>query len=244
MALLVYLALMRRAEQWEALTFRNLRLTMEWTRRILKIGAPAAVTALLRTTSLMGFTGILSRTVEHTAGIASLPIGMTAESIAFMPGFGFSVAASALVGQSLGAKEPRRAERFAWMATWQAVATMTLMGVVFYVFADWFAGLFTQDVQVHALAVSYLRIMAFSEPLLAFGMVLTGALQGAGDTISPTVITVASQWLLRVPLAAYMALTLHMNTHGAWIAMSLSTAVGGLLTIALFRWGRWKKIKV
>src|SRR5205807_10133864 len=111
---------------------RAWRLTLAWSRRVLKIGIPAAITAALRTTSMMSFTAVLSRTAEGMNGVAALPIGLTAESIAFMPGFGFSIAASALVGQSLGARDPRRAERYAWAATWQAVTVMSLMGAFFF----------------------------------------------------------------------------------------------------------------
>src|SRR5439155_17835143 len=132
---LVFLALMSRGPLAEALQFSQWRLTMEWTRRILKIGIPAAGTALLRVGSLMSFTGVLARTVEGMSGVAALPIGLTAESIAFMPGFGYSVAAAALVGQALGAGSSARAERYGWAAAWQAVAVMSFMGVIFFLAA-------------------------------------------------------------------------------------------------------------
>jgi len=243
-ALLVYALLLRRSPLGRAMDWRHCRLAMDWARRILKIGIPAAFTALLRVTSLMGFTGILARTAEHTDAVAALPIGMTAESIAFMPGFGFSVAASALVGQALGARDPDRAERYGWAAAWQAASIMTLMGAVFFLAAEPFARLFTTDPHVLPLAIHYLRIMAISEPLLAFGMVLTGALQGAGETVKPTFLTALTFWVVRQPLAWLLALRLGYNTTGAWVAMAASTMLGGALTILLFRNDAWKRIKV
>jgi putative MATE family efflux protein len=242
--LIVYFAILRRSGLSEALRGHHIRLRGDWAVRILRIGVPAAVTAVLRVTSMMGFTSILSRTAEQTKAVAALPIGMTAESIAFMPGFGYSVAASALVGQALGAGEPERAERYAWAANLQGVAVMGAMGIVFFVGAGWFADLFTNDVTVHRLAVSYLRIMAISEPLLAVGMVLTGALQGAGDTMRPTIITAFSFWLFRIPAAWLLAMTLGYNAAGAWVSMAATTILGGVLTWAVFRAGAWKRTKV
>jgi putative MATE family efflux protein len=243
-ALAVYVMIVRRSGLSDAFRNPHIRLTREWAVRILRIGIPAAVTALLRVTSLMGFTGVLSRTAEQTGAVASLLIGMTAESIAFMPGFGYSVAASALVGQALGAGEPKHAERYAWGANLQAVVVMGVMGVVFFVGAGWFADLFTNDPTVHRLAVEYLRIMALSEPMLAVGMVLTGALQGAGDTLRPTIITAISFWLFRIPAAWLFALSLGYNARGAWLAMATTTVLGGILTWAVFRAGAWKGVDV
>jgi putative MATE family efflux protein len=228
----------------DGLTWQHLRPQVSWARRLLRIGSPAAVTMLLRTTSLLGFTGVLARTIEGTASVASLPIGMTAESIAFMPGFGFSVAASALVGQALGARDPDRAERYGWVATKMAIVIMSVMGVVFYVLAEPFARVFTHDPAVVRLATDYLRIMAISEPALALGMVLTGALQGAGDTLRPTVATAVTFWVFRLPMAWSLALGLRMQAHGAWIAMCASTILGGVITTYLYRSGKWKTVKV
>lgn len=244
MAMVVYVVAIRKSLVADSLLGVHMRLTMEWARRILKIGIPAAFTALLRVTSLMSFTGVLARTAEHMYGVAALPIGLTAESIAFMPGFGFSVAASALVGQSLGAKDPDRAERYGWAATWQAVAVMSAMGALFFVAAHPFARLFTSDPQVLELAVSYLRIMAISEPLLGVGMVLTGALQGAGETTKPAIVTAITFWVFRVPTAWLLALRLGFNTAGGWWAMSLTSMLSGLLTIWLFRQDGWKRVRV
>jgi Na+-driven multidrug efflux pump len=94
------------------------------------------------------------------------------------------------------------------------------------------------------LAADYLRVNAWCEPFLALGMVLTGALQGAGDTVRPTFITLFTMWIARIPLGIWLMFTLHQHTHGAWLAMCVTTIVGGIMTAALFRSGAWKKIKV
>jgi putative MATE family efflux protein len=237
-----WVALRRNPVMGEAVRFQALEVL--WAKRIVNIGAPASLQALLRISSMLGYTRILAATAEGTAALAALPIGLTAESIAFMPGLGYSMAATALVGQSLGAKRTDVASRYAWMATAQACVIMTIMGIVFYVFAYPFARWFTRDALVIEVAAGYLRINAYSEPFLALAMVLSGAFQGAGDTRTPTWITFVSMWLVRLPLAYLLALTLGYQTLGAWWAMAASVMLSGVLTAVLFRRGNWKRIKV
>jgi len=215
-----------------------------WWVRIMRIGLPASARTFIYSTSSVMFTGILAATHAGTAAVAALPIGLTAESIAFMPGFAFAIAASALVGQALGAKNERLAERFGWMCAWQACAVMTTMACVFFVFADYFARLFTQDPQVIDLAIAYLRLNALTEPLLAFGMVLAGALQGAGDSMKAMLATFITQWVVRIPLAYLMAFVLGWDAYGAWGAMALSSGFSGLLMMYLFKKGGWKHVRV
>lgn len=243
-SLIVVMLRMYRSPLANALRGPVLRLRLSWAWRILRIGCPAAANAFLRSTAMLVFTSVLARTLEGTKAVAALPIGATAESIAFMPGFGFSIAASTLVGQALGARDPHRASRYGWSAAFQSAIVMGLMGIVFFTAAKPFAHVFTKDATVLHLAVDYLRIMAFSEPALAFAMVLTGALQGAGDTLRPTVLTAISSWFVSLPLAWFLALVCRWNAHGAWISMCFATILGGLLTSLVFRSGAWKRIRV
>lgn len=215
-----------------------------WWARIMRIGLPASARTFIYSTSSVMFTGILAATHAGTAAVAAFPIGLTAESIAFMPGFAFAIAASALVGQALGAKNERLAERAGWMCAWQACAVMTTMAGVFFVCAHYFASLFTQDSQVIDLAAAYLRLNALTEPLLAFGMVLAGALQGAGDSMKAMLATFITQWVVRIPLAYLMAFVLGWDAYGAWGAMALSSGFSGLLMMYLFKKGGWKHVRV
>lgn len=241
---LYLIALVRVSPLGEALQRKHLRFQPEWAWRIFKIGLPAAVQAVIRQLGMMSFTGMLARTVEGAASVAALQIGIRAESVAFMPGFGYSVASSALVGQNLGARDSNRAERAAWAATYQGILVMSGMAILFFLLARPFAAAFTGDTGVQLLGADYLRINAICEPFLALGMILTGALQGAGDTVRPTFITLFTMWAIRMPLGYWLMFHMHLNTHGAWISMSLTTILGGLMTVALFRMGTWKRIKV
>lgn len=236
---ILYFAFLRRSAV-AGMMRRKKTLEWEWARRLLKIGLPALGQNMSRVLSLLAFTGVLARSADSTAAVAALTIGLTSESIAFMPGFAFSTAAGTLTGQNLGAHDPERAERAAWAALQQGLAVMIVMGAVFFVFATPFAHLFTDDPVVVPLAVAYLKIAALSEPFLAFGMILTGALNGAGDTKGPAWAAVVTMWGVRLPLAFFAANVWHFGAHGAWWAMAASTALGGVAALALFKWGRWK----
>lgn len=215
-----------------------------WWRRVLNVGTPAFVQGVLRTFGSMLYYAILGRTSEGLNALAALTIGLRTEGIAYMPGFGFSVAATSMVGQNLGARKPDRAERGAWAATWLGVATMGLTGLAFVVFGRNIAGFFTTDPKVLPLAASYLLLNGLTEPLLAVSMILTGALQGAGETRLPTAVSIATMWVIRLPLTYYLAITLHLASLGAWIAMSGSTALAGLAALAVFKWSDWKDREV
>jgi len=241
---LYFYALLRHSTLRGMLHREHIRLTSEWAWRILKIGIPAALQGLIRSLGMLSFNGLLAQTAEKAAGVAAMQIGIRVEGIAFMPGFGYSVATSALVGQSLGAKDPERAERYAWAASIQSVSVMSFMAILFFCLADPLTRRFTDDPTVLRLGADYLRINAFCEPFLGISMALIGALQGAGDTIRPTWITFFTMWLIRLPVGYLLMFTLHQNTHGAWVAMSLTTIVNGFMTYGLFRSGAWKKIKV
>jgi putative MATE family efflux protein len=137
----LYLFFLRRTPLRRALSLPRVGglLSWDWSWRIARIGLPAAAQQLLRVGSMMAFQAILLRTASASAGVAALGVGLVSESIAFMPGFGYSIAASAFVGQNMGARQVKRAHQGAWAATLQAIAVMSVMGVVFYVFAEPFA---------------------------------------------------------------------------------------------------------
>lgn len=234
---------------------RGWRVNTDWAKRISRIGLPASAQQLIRVGSMLAFQSLLARSGAGAAAVAALGIGLMSESIAFMPGFGYSIAASAFVGQNLGARQVVRANAGAWAATWQAVGVMTVMGMVFYTLAEPFAHLFLsggegstahpeQVARTIALTVAYLKVAAWSEPFLAFGMVLTGALQGAGETTTPTVVTIVTMVALRLPLAWFLLTTLGYGPVGAWWAMSLSTIVQGICIIFLFKKGKWRTTRV
>jgi putative MATE family efflux protein len=230
-----------------------------WAARILKIAIPAAVMAVLRVGSLAVFTLVLKIVPNGSQALAAMRPGFAIESMMFMPSFGLSMAAAALVGQSLGMKRPDRAERLAWTAGHHAAFVTLALCAPIFVFAPQIASILIEGKPaIAAEAAMLLRYLCVTEIGFAYAMVMIGAMQGAGDTARPLWITIFALWLLRVPMAAICALTtaqplftwngyqivmpfgLGMGAEGAWLAMSVTQAVQGAMAIVLFRQGKWK----
>jgi len=239
------------------------RLYWSWASRILKIAIPAAVMAVLRVGSLAIFTLVLKSVENGSEAIAAMRPGFAIESIMFMPSFGLSMAAAALVGQSLGMKRPDRAERLGWTAAHHAALVTLTVCIPIFAFAPEIAGFLIEGKpRIAAEAAMLLRYLCVTEIGFAYAMVLIGAMQGAGDTARPLWITVIALWGLRVPLAAILALDagqtltrlngfvismpigVGMGAAGAWIAMSATQALQGILAVWQFKQGDWKKKEV
>lgn len=225
-----------------------------WVTRVIRIAVPAAIMSVLRVGSLTAFQLVLTRVPDGESAIAALRAAFAIESMMFMPSFGLSMAASALVGQSLGMKQPDRAERLAWTAGHHAGIVTMVLAVPIFIYAEAIAGVMLGDKQaVIDQAASLIRWLCVTEVMFAYAMVMIGAMQGAGDTKRPMWLTIICMWMLRVPMAYVLALPssaaifgwgIGMGAVGAWIAMSLTQAVQGVLSIIYFKQGRWKTVKV
>jgi len=232
----------------------------DWGKRILRIAVPAATMSTLRTLSLTAFTLVLKQLSNGESAIAAMSTSFAVESIMFMPAFGLSMAAGALVGQSLGAERPDRAERLGWVsAHWGAFVTICLVTPV-YVLAPTIAGtLIGHDKpEIVREATLLLRYLCVTEFLFAYAMVFIGAMQGAGDVKRPLWISVFALWGLRVPLAVVLSLpsgfalagmitlpiAYGMGAKGAWLAMALTQGVQGILATIAYKGGSWKRARV
>jgi len=159
-----------------------------------------------------------------------------------LPSWGLGSAAATLVGQNLGAKQPERAEASAWRACWYNVAVLGALGVLFVVFADVAVGLFTKDPDVAPVATLGLRIVSGGFPFYAAGYVLTQSFNGAGDTVTPTLINLGCFWMFEIPLAYVLGRGYGMP--GVFWAMAIAFSLMSLVSAWLFRRGRWKLIRV
>lgn len=236
-----------------ALTRRRTVLRVDFTRdwrpdtsimkRVMTIGVPAAFEQLIQRSGMMAYTRIV--TGLGTAAYAAHRIALNVESMSYMPGMGFSTAATTLVGQGLGARKPRTAEA-AGRETWLfATYIMTVMGLVFFFFSRSLCGLFIKNApQVTALAALVLKVEAIAQPAQATGMVMSGALRGAGDTFWTMVNVSVGIWCVRLPVAWILARYTPLGLVGAWIAMTVDLWVRGGLMLRRFLTGRWKTIKV
>ena len=239
---LVVLALLWRGRPGLRLRLRSMRPDVEIIRRILQIGIPTGVEQMLMRLGQSSYLRVVT-TLGMTA-VAAHSVALNAESLSYMPGFGFAIAATTLVGQGLGAREPKRAATDGYLAYKLGAAVMSFMGLIFFLFSGRIIGFFTSDVEVVALGSGPLRLVAIAQPLLASTMIFSGALRGAGDTRWPMAFTALGIWLVRVPLAILLVLMLRLGLMGAWYAMVLDLGMRGVLAFLRFRAGGWQKVRV
>jgi putative MATE family efflux protein len=184
--------------------------------------------------------------------IASFGSGATAAyTVAFkviifaiLPSWGMSNAAATLVGQNLGAGKPGRAESSVWRTGLYNMLFLGVIGLVFIVFAPRIIGLFTTDPVVAPLAVSALRLFSCGNISYSYGMVITSAFNGAGDTATPTILNLICFWLCQIPLAWALAFHTGLGPNGVYAAVVVSDSLLAVLGILLFRRGKWKQVKV
>jgi MATE family multidrug resistance protein len=224
------------------LDLRHWRVDFGIIRRVLRVGLPTGGERLIMRLGMMAFVRVVASL--GTVAVAAHTVALRAESLSYMPGFGFAVAGTTLVGQGLGARDPRWAERSGYLTYQMAAALMAVMGLVFILFPQPLIRLFTDDPMVVQTAVTPLRIVGFIQPFLAGSMVFAGNLRGAGDTRFPMYITGASIWSIRVPVASLLTFALGMGLSGAWLGMCLDQTVRGTIFFLRFRGGRWKLAEV
>jgi len=207
-------------------------------KRILDIGLPIALGGFFFSIIYVFLTNIISR--FGTEAIAAIGVCHRIEGMAWFACVGFSVAATTLVGQFIGAGRIDEARRAAWWVNGYGVVTLLMVSIVFYFFPEFLMSIFTDDIQVRRIGAEYLRIIAYFEIFLALEVIMEGAFSGAGYTL-PVMLVSVPITAARIPLAWYLALHLGMGTAGIWWAIAGTTFVKGLLNSILFALGLWKK---
>ena len=200
-----------------------------------RVGAPlAAERAALSSAQV-----VLVRIVSGlgTVAIAANSLGVSAEGLCYMAGYGIQDAAIALIGQAVGANRKDMAKRFAWLCTGIGIGIMALSGMGLWVFAPALMGIFTADAAVIALGARVLRIEAFAEPMFGASIVASGAMQGAGDSTGCFVLNLVSMWGIRLTLAVLLAP--RFGLVGVWFAMCAELCTRGALFLLRLARGKW-----
>ncbi len=205
-------------------------------RRGLRISIPVAIEQAVLSSAQVVSTRIVSPL--GTVAIAANSFAVTAESLCYMPGYGIGNAASTLIGQSTGAGRRDLTRQLGWLTTLLGMAVMSVSGILMYLAAPWMIGILSTDAAVVALGVAVLRIEAFAEPMYAASIVASGVFRGAGDTLVPSCLNFSSMWLVRLPLAAFLAP--RMGLKGVWIAMCIELCVRGILFLWRLAGKRWQ----
>jgi putative MATE family efflux protein len=207
-----------------------------------RLSSSATAQTLIGSASWVGLTRIVSEFGSNA--LAGYTIALRVVVFAILPAWGLSNAAATLVGQALGAKNPQRAEAAVWKTAHLNAAFMGTLGLLFLLLAGPIIGIFTQDPAVAPVGVQALRIMASGFVLYAYGMVLTAAFNGAGDTRTPTWLNFAVFWLFEIPLAWVLAGPLGWGPTGVFAAIAIAFSALAVASGMIFRRGKWKTQQV
>lgn len=211
------------------------KITRACIRNLGKVGVPLAAERAALSSAQVLQVRIVSQL--GTVAIAANSLGVSAEGLCYMAGYGIQGAAIALIGQAVGAHRKDMAKRFAWLCTLMGMGIMTLTGAGLFAFAPALMSIFTADAAVIALGARVLRIEAFAEPMFGASIVASGAMQGAGDSTACFVLNLVSMWGIRLTLAFLLAP--RFGLVGVWGAMCFELCVRGLLFLIRLARGKW-----
>ena len=216
----------------------HLRLDPGLMLRLMKLSSSGTFQVMIGTASWIGLVRILAS--FGSTAIAGYTIAIRIVLFALLPSWGLGNAAATMVGQALGARKPERAERAVWMAAFYNLCFLGTVSLLFFFGARGIVGLFTHDPAVAEFARDGLRVIAIGFVLYAYGMVLSQAFNGAGDTWTPTWLGLFSFWLFEIPLAYVLALHLGLGPHGVFVAIPIAFSAYAIAALVMFRRGSWK----
>jgi putative MATE family efflux protein len=219
--------------------FRGVSWKVDWSvmRQVFRLGAPHALERATLSIGQIILTVLVTRI--GTVSLAAHHLAITAESITYMPVSGFSLAATTLVAQSLGAQKREMALDFAKRSLRWGVMLMSGTGLLMYIFSRQLMAFFSPDLAVIALGSRVLRIEAFAEPFFALSIVISGILRGAGDTKWPFINSLIGMWVVRLIPASILILGFGFGLEAAWGCMVADLVVRGLLNYRRYHKGTW-----
>ncbi len=226
------------------ISLKHLPIGIEWQRisHLVKISLGGIAQSMIATSSWVFMVRIISAFGSDV--LAGYTIGIRVIIFSLLPSWGLSNAAAALVGQNLGAGHSARAEKAVWGVARINMIFLGSLSVLFILFPDWFIRFFTEDTEVIKYGVECLQIIAYGFVFYGLGMVMVQAFNGAGDTRTPTRINIFAFWMVEIPLAYVLAISLGFRETGVFYSIIIAEASMTLLSLYLFNKGRWKKESV
>jgi len=203
----------------------------------LKIAVPISLDQFFMCSAYVASTHIVAPL--GTVAVAANSLAITAESLCYMPGYGIGSAATAIIGQTIGADRRDLAKSFSRLSVYLGMACMALMGLVMYFFAPTAFSILTADGAVAALGTQVLRMELIAEPLYGASICCAGVFRGAGDTLVPSLLNLVSMWGVRILLAAL--LVPEMGLAGYWTAMAIELCFRGIIFLLRLYRGKWIK---
>jgi len=224
------------------LEIHHLKIKLNVMFQLFRLAAGGILQSIIATSSWIALVRIISELGSEV--LAGYTIAIRIVVFALLPSWGLSNAASTLVGQNLGAKQPERAERTVWMTAIANMVLLGLIGVIFVIAPEPFIRLFIADPAVVASGATSLQIISYGFVFYALGMVLIQGFNGSGDTITPTKMNLFCFWMLEIPLAYLLGIVLDLKIEGICIAIVVAESALTLTAWYFFRKGKWKLTKV
>ena len=218
---------------------RHFGFDLPLVQRLLKISGPGMLQYLVGTASWMALMRIMAE--FGSEALAGYTIGIRVIIFALLPSWGVSNAAATMVGQNLGALKPDRAERSVWLCAAVDAAFLAALGLVIIIFNKPIMRAFTSDPEVLRIGARSLWIMAISFPVWALGMITVQSFNGAGDTTTPTWINLISYWIVQIPLAWFLSVTMGWGPTGVFVTIGIAQVVLAIVGTLWFRAGHWKR---
>ena len=220
----------------------NLVFRLKIMQRLIKVSLGGMGQYLISTASWIFLVRIIS--YFGSDAVAGYTISIRIIIFTILPSWGISNAAATLVGQNLGASQPERAEKSVWKCAFYNMLFLFVISVVFFVFAEFLVGIFNAEGEVLRNGVIALRYICTGYLFFAYGMVVSQAFNGAGDTRTPTIVNFFSYWMLQIPLAYILAMYTDFEIKGIYIAILAAEIFLAIVVVLIFRRGKWKLVKV
>ena len=221
---------------------RQVRLQFDVLGRLLRVSLTGILQFAIAHTSWIGLVRIVS--IFGAAALAGYTVAIRIVIFVILPSWGLSNAAATLVGQNLGAGHPERSEKAVWRTGLYNMIFLGSVGVLFILFAEPIVRLFTHDPGVVPLGAACLRIVSYGNLGYAYFMVMMQAFNGAGDTVTPTIVNFFGFWLFEIPLAYALAIPLHMRSNGVFFSIAIAESSMAAVSAILFKQGKWKKKRI
>ena len=224
------------------IALHNIKVNIPIIVRLLRLSAGGMGQYLIGSASWIFLVRIIS--VFGSEVVAGYTISFRLIIFTILPSWGMSNAAATLVGQHLGAKLPDRAEQSVWKCAFYNMVFLAMISVIFITFAEPFIGIFSTEPEVIHYGTMSLRYICLGYIFFAYGMVVSQAFNGAGDTKTPTLINFFCYWMFQIPLAYVLSVWLNWGPKGVFLAIAIAESALAVVAVMVFRRGKWKSVEV